>query len=363
MGDAPAVSTNPSVGGFNFDQGYIGTEKDAWVTGLPADLQKAFADLDSAPPEKRAELAEALVKHGLAQFDAAAKEAKLPEKEAALYREALEDSLRGSAGTIFMNRLSAEKMAGLSIEELMFFVMSERVKGLDRQVRTFADDIQNRNNLMEHANNMMSQARNSFAGLDDGESATMSAEMVAFMEQNGIPMPDDTTTGSVGKYDAAKTITDADTALSEISTARGKTDGACDKEDAPDALMTFCARYGIDVPNNGKNMSKSDYNTLEGSIDKLKAEAQVQKDDEAAAATTDGAPAEKVFSAKSMTKDQWESSISSMKGFLEGLNNQSELDMIKYQSVMGKYTSAIEMLSNTMKKLADNKQAIVRNMG
>lgn len=366
MGDT-AVSPTSGAGGFTFGETYIGDEKDAWVTSLPADLKAAFDKLDTAPPEKRAALAEALVKDGLAAFDKAAKEAGVPDGQAAVWRQAVEDSLRGSAGTVFMNRVSAEQMKGLSIEELMFFVMSERTKGLDRQIRAFAEDIQNRNNLMEQANNMMSQARNMYAGLDDDESAAMPAEMVAFYEQNGISLPTEEgrTEGLAGATDdPATAISESDTALSTLDSDRSGTDNACIKEDVSTDLMNYCTKYGIEVPNDGKNLKRSDFDTLEGRIDSFKSEMQVKKDAaDAAAAAGGGAPAEAVTSAKTLTRDEWDASIQNMKGFLEGLNNQSELDMIKYQSVMSKYTSGIEMLSNTMKKLADNKQAVVRNMG
>lgn len=365
MGNTGTVSPTAGAGGFTFGETWIGDQKDAWVTSLPPDLKAAFDKLDSAPPEQRAALAEALVKDGLAAFDKAAKEAGVPPEQAALWREAVEDSLRGSAGTVFMNRISAEKMKGLSIEELMFFVMSERTKGLDRQIRSFAEEIQSRNNLMEYANNMLSQARNQYAGLDDDESASMPSEMVSFFEQNGISLPteDGRTTAVASDVDYATKISDSDTALDKLDKV-GYADNACIKQDVPTEVMTYCAKYGIEVPNDGKGLKKSDLDTLEGRINTFKAEAQAESDaaDAAAAAGGSGAPVEAAPAAKSLTRDEWDAAVQNIKGFLEGLNNQSELDMIKYQSVMSKYTSGIEMLSNTMKKLADNKQAVVRNM-
>lgn len=365
MGNPQTIAPSVGAGGFTFGETWVGDSKDAWVTGLPPDLKAAFDKLDSAPPEQRAALAEALVKDGLAAFDKAAKEAKVPPEQAALWREAVEDSLRGSAGTVFMNRISAEKMKGLSIEELMFFVMSERTKGLDRQIRSFAEEIQSRNNLMEYANNMLSQARNLYAGLDDDESAAMPAEMVSFFDKNGISLPtsEGRTTAVAGATDdPATAISESNTALSQLNTDKKGADNACIKRDCSEALMNYCTKYGIEVPNNGKNLKKSDFDTLEGRINSFKSEMTVKKDAAAKASTTDGKPADPASAPKTLTRDEWDAAVQNIKGFLEGLNNQSELDMIKYQSVMSKYTSGIEMLSNTMKKLADNKQAVVRNM-
>lgn len=352
------ISPSTGVGGFTFGEMNIGGEDDAWVTGLPPELKAAFENLESAPPEMKAQLAEALVRDGLKAFDDAAAAAGLSPEQAALWRQAVEDSLRGSAGTIFMNRLSAEKMANLSIEELMFFVMSERTKSLDQQIRGFAEEIQQRNNLMEYANDMLAQARNMYAGLDDDESAEMSAEMVAFFESNGISMPNGEgyTDAVATNVDPATKISDADTALDSLDDV-GYADNACIKQDVPDDVMTFCAKYGIEVPNDGKSLQKKDLDTLEGRINEFKAEAEAEQDLQATTGSTES-PA----TAQTLTRDEWDAAVQNVKGFLEGLNNQSELDMIKYQSVMSKFTSAIEMLSNTMKKLSDNRQAVVRNL-
>lgn len=352
------ISPSTGVGGFTFGEMTIGEEKDAWVTSLPPELKAKFDDLDNAPPEVRAELAEALVRDGLKAFDEAAAAAGLSPEQAALWRQAVEDSLRGSAGTIFMNRLSAEKMANMSIEELMFFVMSERTKQLDRQIRGFAEEIQNRNNLMEYANNMLAQARNMYAGMDDGDSAAMPSEMVGFFESNGISLPsgEGRTNAIASNVPPETRIADADAALDSLDDV-GYADNACIKQDVPDDVMTFCAKYGIEVPNDGKSLQADDLDTLEGRINKFKAEAEAQKQQQAASGDTKTPPA-----AKTLTRDEWDAAVQNIKGFLEGLNNQSELDMIKYQSTMSKFTSAIEMLSNTMKKLSDNKQAVVRNM-
>lgn len=352
------ISPSTGVGGFTFGETTLGGDKDAWVTGLPPELKAAFEDLESAPPEMKAQLAEALVRDGLKAFDEAAKAAGLTPEQKALWRQAVEDSLRGSAGTIFMNRLSAEKMGNLSIEELMFFVMSERTKQLDRQIRGFAEEIQNRNNLMEYANNMLAQARNFYAGLDDDESAEMPAEMVAFFESNGIAMPNEEgyTDAVATNVDPATKISDADAALTSMDGV-AYADNACIKRDVPDDVMTFCAKYGIEVPNDGKSLQKKDLDTLKGRIREFKAEATAEQSVQAANPGGE-APA----TAQTLSRDEWDAAVQNVKGFLEGLNNQSELDMIKYQSVMSKFTSAIEMLSNTMKKLSDNRQAVVRNM-
>jgi hypothetical protein len=64
----------------------------------------------------------------------------------------------------------------------------------------------------------------------------------------------------------------------------------------------------------------------------------------------------------SQTKEQWQANIENLKGHLEGMNNQSQLDMIKFQSLMSKYTAQTEALSNVMKKLGDNYASLVGNL-
>ena len=251
MGDAAAIGGSPAnLAGYSFGEMWAGDKKESWVTGLPADLQAKFDKLDSAPPETRAALAEALVNEGLKAFDDAAKGSSLTPDQLTTMRDAVAESLRASAGTVMADSAAAATIKDMSIEDLMFFVMSERTKQLDRQIRSFAEEIQNRNNLMSSANDMLSQARNMYAGLDDDESATMSTEMASFFEKNGIEIPSDSarTDAMTTSTDPQDKVDDAQTALDSIDDM-DYADNACIKVDVPDDVMQMAKKYGIDVPN------------------------------------------------------------------------------------------------------------------
>ncbi|MCA8996306.1 MAG: hypothetical protein KDA80_04960 [Planctomycetaceae bacterium] len=65
---------------------------------------------------------------------------------------------------------------------------------------------------------------------------------------------------------------------------------------------------------------------------------------------------------RSFTKEEWQSIISSLQGHQEKLNNESQLDMIKFQSLLTKFNTQVEMLSNTMRKVQEALSSIVRNI-
>jgi hypothetical protein len=62
------------------------------------------------------------------------------------------------------------------------------------------------------------------------------------------------------------------------------------------------------------------------------------------------------------TKDaQWDANIEMLKGRIDGLNSDSQLSMIRLQSLIDKRNQAFEMASNTLQKDQKTRDAIVGN--
>jgi hypothetical protein len=62
------------------------------------------------------------------------------------------------------------------------------------------------------------------------------------------------------------------------------------------------------------------------------------------------------------TRDgQWDLNIENIKGKIDGLNSDSQLDMIRLQSLIDKRNQAFEMASNTLQKDQKTRDAIVGN--
>lgn len=319
------------------------------------------------------------------------------------------------AMTQALGGLSAEDIGKMDLQSLMFAVMSERANMLDEQVRTMATEMQARNNEMKEANSMLAMARQVTSALKDGESGDMPDSMRLYFAQNGIETAglstdptSSTATFSLAKTDTTGTGTKVKTIESNITRldseiAKGQTasssvnsmshhDNCAIKADAPKDAVNFAKAHGIPVPNgDGTGLSKSQSNALKTAIDNKVKELQGQKTTQQSdlvtakkdfeAATKNVALDKKAEEGRvntedlnitggfkpsditvSQTKEQWQANIENLKGHLEGMNNQSQLDMIKFQSLMSKYTSQTEALSNTMKKLADNLSGIVGNL-
>ena len=58
----------------------------------------------------------------------------------------------------------------------------------------------------------------------------------------------------------------------------------------------------------------------------------------------------------------WETNIQNLKGRVDSLNSNSQLDMIRLQSLMNKRNEAFEMMSNVLAKVGKNRETIVANM-
>jgi len=309
--------------------------------------------------------------------------------------------------------LSKDDISKLDLMSLMFAVMSERANQLDEQVRTMAAEMQARNNEMKEANQMLAMARQIAAAVKDGESADMPDSMRIYFAQHGIEtaglstdpssstatfsLTDTEKTGSkvktieanIAKLDDA--ITKGDSALSSVKNMP-YADNCAIKRDLPQDAINFAKAHGIPIPNgDGKSLKKDQIDSfksaIENKVNSLKSEKTKQTGD-LAQAQKDHVTAEKNVAADkkaeegrvkeedlnitggykpsditiSQTKDQWQANIENLKGHLEGLNNQSQLDMIKFQSLMSKYTAQTEALSNVMKKLGDNIASLIGNL-
>jgi hypothetical protein len=292
----------------------------------------------------------------------------------------------------------------ISLEDLMFFVISGRIDSLDTSVRGFAKQIENRNGLLKETNEWLAKARYNSDNLAAGETATMSADMVQFFKDNGIALPDDaTTSASGGNKSLDEQITECESLLQAVKDTGDDADHGCVDQDLPAANVLQANNLGITVYDDGdgagQNWEKGDFENFQQAVELKLAELNAQKtahDGEVSAAQADvtaaetalaadpdnpelkqalaeaeatlaaleGRPADpSVSTSKTYTKEQWTSIISNIQGFQEGLNTDSQLDMIKFQSLMSKHSAAVELLSNIVKKLSENLSSLVRNFG
>jgi hypothetical protein len=248
----------------------------------------------------------------------------------------------------------------MSLEDLMFFVMSQQSENLDSAVRGYADQIQRRNDLMKQTNQVLSEVRYQSSNLESGDRAVMPGSMAAFFEANGIELPDTTTADPTLTTD--ESIANAEEILTWLDDEKPYTDDACIDGDLSPEMINKARSLGIEPKDDGdgagQNWESSDFSSfkseVEQKLDKLK--------DIKTKETMGEMIGKDLTNSGSYTKEEWDSIISSVQGFQEGLNNESQLDMIKFQSLMSKYTTSVEMLSNVMKKLSDNASAIVRNI-
>lgn len=66
--------------------------------------------------------------------------------------------------------------------------------------------------------------------------------------------------------------------------------------------------------------------------------------------------------ASKKTRDgQWDTNIENLKGVIDGINSDSQLSMIRLQSLIDKRNQAFEMASNTLQKVGQNMDKLVGN--
>ena len=57
-----------------------------------------------------------------------------------------------------------------------------------------------------------------------------------------------------------------------------------------------------------------------------------------------------------------DNNVAALKGFMDTMNSQSQLDMIRLQGLINKRNQAFEMVSNALSKLSKPRDAIISNM-
>ncbi|MEJ5301203.1 MAG: hypothetical protein WHS38_09470 [Thermodesulforhabdaceae bacterium] len=60
--------------------------------------------------------------------------------------------------------------------------------------------------------------------------------------------------------------------------------------------------------------------------------------------------------------NKWDTIITSINNIIQNKNSGIELDMLSLQSLMNKRNQALEMASTIMKKAADSKESLIRNL-
>lgn len=61
-------------------------------------------------------------------------------------------------------------------------------------------------------------------------------------------------------------------------------------------------------------------------------------------------------------KDEWEVNIQNLKGYMDGLNSDSQMEMILLQSLMNKRNQSYEMMTQTLQKLSGVTDKIIGNI-
>ncbi len=271
------------------------------------------------------------------------------------------DAVNSQVATSIQTSSDSFDISTMSLEDLMFFVMSKRSEVLDESVRGYADQMQARNDLMKQTNQMLSQVRYLSANLESGETATMTPEMAAFFAANGIELPNQVS-GAGTSLTVDQKLERAQAILDWLANDKPYTDNACIDADLSPQMINYARSIGIEPHDDGdgpgQNWESSDFASFKSQVEQKQLLLQEQQAAGDSASTSPSATA----TGGTYTKEEWDAIISSVQGFQEGLNNESQLDMIKFQSLMSKYTTSVEMLSNVMKKLSDNSAAIVRNI-
>lgn len=59
---------------------------------------------------------------------------------------------------------------------------------------------------------------------------------------------------------------------------------------------------------------------------------------------------------------EWDTNINNLKTHIDTLNSDSQMDMIRMQSLMNKRNQAFELMTNSVSKLSKNKDSIISNI-
>jgi hypothetical protein len=65
---------------------------------------------------------------------------------------------------------------------------------------------------------------------------------------------------------------------------------------------------------------------------------------------------------KTARDGKWDTNIENLKGVIDGMNSDSQLSMIRLQSLIDKRNQAYEMASNTLQKVSQNMDKLVGNL-
>jgi len=244
----------------------------------------------------------------------------------------------------------------MSIDEKVFAVMSKRTDELQKQMTSALDMMMNRNKLIEQNTKMLQEARNHIGKLKDGESATMSQELAQFCKDNGINLPGrDSGVGFTGLTAQQKQekLGKFGIILDAINN-KGYTDKACVRADLSPKAIAAAKELGIEVKGDGMKWNSNDWDAFASAVNTKKIQLENTP--------LGGKPVSTPASQGTFNKNEWASIVENLKGFTETKNTDAQMDMISYQKLTSQFTTATEMLSNTLKKLGDNMAAIVRNI-
>lgn len=68
------------------------------------------------------------------------------------------------------------------------------------------------------------------------------------------------------------------------------------------------------------------------------------------------------FDINLVSKTEFDSAVTNLKGNIDSLSNSQQMDMLRLQSLSNKRNEAFDLMSNFVKKMQDNRSSIIGNM-
>ena len=226
--------------------------------------------------------------------------------------------------------------SNIDVEMFMMQISAQRASNLESQMKDQVNEVKAR----QDAIGKLTQLVNTLTSLIKG--AQSGAE---------ITLPQQTLRPDLGKNDWVTVLEDAGLSVQS------------DDEKAPNYLKANYAYTSggcVPAPLPGRQSMPGGYTSTPGDA------PTIPRDDIGAArqATVQESivgPTKTLIgmSAKKETLEGW---IDGLKGSIDGLNSQGQLDMIRLQSVMNKRNEAFEQMTNTMQKFSKARESIVGNL-
>jgi hypothetical protein len=250
----------------------------------------------------------------------------------------------------------------MDLETAIMALQMARTEAIDQQIKDQMDDMQNKNAKLAQLNELMSQVR---LYRDDGKNYQYISDTTPELTIDGE-------TKTLGKWfkELGLTWTDVkdDTRGANWSTNNNAITAAIKSEQAKsppdqDKIDKLTALRDIAGAISSRSQDPNEYcyadNTPDVTIGgETRTMAEWFKEYGIAWKDVSGSG----DSAKEQRGICWDANLSNIKGVMDTLNNNSQLDMIRLQGLMNKRNQSFELMSNTIAKLNKARETIVSNM-